>query len=122
VTNLEEVQPEFARFRAYIRNEWNRNLVLQHICTLTSTNSGRACPPPSTWSSLYLEKKISIEDLIYEYLVRDSVIIHLWPALLMVMDDNIENLSWTAQVATSFAFFLVINPLPEALLATDANN
>jgi len=115
---MERKLPLFAKFRDYILNTWSKELVLQHIAVMTSTNQGRVCPPPQMWCDLLKERGITVETLVYGFLSQDATLLALWPALIMVMDDNIENLPWTAEVATSIAFFQSISRIPEALFVT----
>jgi len=111
MSSMAEKTPLFIKFCDYIKNEWSEGHVLKHICNITQSPAV-ICTPPSKWCD---GLSMPIESIVYEYMTQDVILLALWPIILLVMNDNVDNMAWTAQVATSFAFFACIARLPEIL-------
>jgi len=97
----------FTRFVEYIQGSWTSSSVAMHIREVTS--NPMICPPPVQWK---IPGNQELSNYVWAVLVREDILIGLWPRLLYTMGDNIDNLSWTAAIATTITFFNILQVLP----------
>ena len=95
-------------FKDFLNIQWGRPAVVTLFRSLWSGGY----PPFPVFTSWAVPQNVDILELVWRQVQTDSFIDEIWPSLKMVLDDNIFNSQWAAQVATLLAMYNVIKFLP----------
>lgn len=100
-----------ARLKEFVDTEWGLPGVTMLFRGLFS--GGYApIPIPTQWA---IPSRVDIVELVWQQVQNHKFLDEMWPSIKMLMNDNLMNTQWTAQVATILAFYRVIKILPIAM-------
>lgn len=99
---------DYIGWKEYLVTNWSPHAISIHIRMMCSYR--QFLQPYTNWKT---KSVIDIAQTVWYYMNQDRFVEAIWPALRIVMGDNLCNYAWTSGVATSIALFQVIASLPQ---------
>ena len=108
--------PQLVLLRDYIlSNGFNEACVAMHLSVICA--QPLVVPSITTWAMPHYER---IPAIVHKTLASSGFIETIFPALKVIMGDNLANLQWSSGIAISLTFFSVIQTLPYLLMSEAA--
>ena len=104
--------PHLVRFQEFLDTEWGLPAV-QVLFRGLFRGGFPPIPAPHMWKIPH--QQLDIEELTWQQVQSPAFVEELFPSVKMLLDDNITNTQWAAQIMTVLAFFRVIQILPIVL-------